>query len=330
MMGLMMFTFLLACSISNSSAGEFLQRKDTKQGHDLPLQPQRLWNPVCIGIIGGVGPEAGADVTTKLVEYAGNQAWHYQARDTPSVYLLSSPELDGITQNAWNHLSAAGQIANIGMVLEKLKKQFPPCVSEYGAFGLACNTIHQYLYDETNAGHDFVSLINAVNLSFVQQGVDVGGQVYILGSALTMSPEGEYRELFDRYDVNPGNLDKAYLWQNTVLKVQSHQIELASHNLYKFLEENNVSKTTPVSLSCTELPVAAQYNKEKYKQYNFVDPNQALAEELVHRGMERAEKLQPELYAGWQSGIRQFQDTCCANADDKQCDLCCKEFNCTR
>ncbi|CAE8677026.1 unnamed protein product [Polarella glacialis] len=145
-----------------------------------------------------------------------------------------------------------------------------------------------------------------------------------------MGDKGEYSKLFNIYSVNPGITDYDYLWQNVILKVQSDQIDLASKNLYSFLEQNKISKETPVSLSCTELPVAAQHNMEMYHKYTFVDPNQALAEQLINRAMQRTEKIEPELYKGWQNGIQQFKNTCCANAEDKKCDLCCKGFKCAK
>ncbi|CAE8592146.1 unnamed protein product [Polarella glacialis] len=138
----------------------------------------------CASAIGGVGLEASADVPNKFVDFAGTTK---PVTLPMSTYLLSSPELDAMSQNVWNHFSPDGQIAVIGQVLEKFKSQFPSCVLESGAFGVACNTIHQYLFDQTNFAHIVLNIVNAVNMRFANLGVEAGGKVYILGSSVTMS-----------------------------------------------------------------------------------------------------------------------------------------------
>lgn len=326
--------FLLLGNVARGQQKRFLSKKQKS----LPVQPQRLWNPMCIGIIGGVGPEASADVLKKAVDYAGKQTWHFQARDTPSIYLSSSPRLDGITQNSWNHYTEDEQKAIIGKVLEDIKNEFPDCVRKSGAFGLACNTIHQYLYKWTNDDHDFVSLMNAVNQTFIDSGVGRGGDVYILGSAVTMSRAGEYSDLFDYFDVNANipEEDRGLLWKNVILKVQQNdpvKLKEASEYLYGFLDKFNITAPLPVSLSCTELPVAAQANMERYNsgKYSFVDPNEALAELLVKRAEERTQELAPEQYKGWKSGIGRFKDTCCVeDGETWNCEgKCCQGYDCS-
>ena len=110
---------------------------------NLPRQPIRNYNPMCIGIIGGVGPQAGADVFNKVVDVASHKNWYYQARDAPAVYVSSSPELDGTTQNDWVWADQDTVVANVGKVLNKITDEFPSCVRDYGVIGLACNTIHE-------------------------------------------------------------------------------------------------------------------------------------------------------------------------------------------
>lgn len=107
---------------------------------------------MCIGVIGGVGPQAGVDVTTKI-QYATagldaanpqntlnktieRKPWYRQARDMPSFILNSAPQLDGTTQNNWGWANQAEQVSNIGKVINDIDRTFPPCVRDRGVVGL--------------------------------------------------------------------------------------------------------------------------------------------------------------------------------------------------
>ena len=72
---------------------------------------------MCIGIIGGVGPQAGVDVAKKNVDTMDTYDWHFQARDTAKVELKSDPSLDGKTQNAWLWAPEATQVDVVGSKL---------------------------------------------------------------------------------------------------------------------------------------------------------------------------------------------------------------------
>ena len=60
-----------------------------------PHAPIRNHNPMKIGIIGGVGPQAGADVLMKVIEEGGQNPFFYQARDMPDITLRSVPKVSG-------------------------------------------------------------------------------------------------------------------------------------------------------------------------------------------------------------------------------------------
>jgi aspartate/glutamate racemase len=305
-----------------------------------PRQPVRNWNPMCLGIIGGVGPQAGADVFSKAVDTSSQKPWYYQARDAPMIMVNSSPKLDGTTQNNWVWGTQAEQVSNIGEVLEEIANSFPSCVHDYGAFGLACNTIHDYLYDKLNEYPGFVSIIGAVHKAFKRESKP-GSPIFVLGSAVTMSDVGEYKVLWgdskNDWKINQGipASERGWLWDHVILEVQKDNKQLAHENLKAFLIKYVKDKSTPISLSCTELPIAAKDANGKFIEgYKFIDPNEELAKAVVERGEERLKEMEPEKYAGWKSGVEQYEKKCCeaTNANlfgiPKSCSLCCEGKDC--
>lgn len=318
---------------SNGSAlaprlrGGALSVKSTKPKQ----QPLRNWNPMCLGIIGGAGPQASEDVVSKMIEVGANSTWYYQARDMPTIYLESSSKLDGVTQNNWaGNFTPSGQIANIGYVLEEIRDRFPKCVREYGAFGLACNTIHAYVHDKFNGDNAFVSLINVVNESIEREvATRANREAFVLGSQVTMTEKlSEYGQLWESFDVNPGIPESALsdLWDNVILKVQQNEKKTAHDYLKSFLKKYVNDSSIPVALTCTELPIAASIGGGKFIEgYNFIDPNMELAKAVVKRGEERLHERQHELEKGWKSGIESFEEQCCVKSNpSRDCKLCCE------
>lgn len=319
-----------------------------------PQQPGRNWNPMCIGVIGGVGPQAGVDVTTKIMyQVAGLSAsddantagkeiprkpYYRQGRDMPMFTLNSAPKLDGTTQNNWGWANQAEQVANIGKVLNEIDQTFPPCIRERGVVGLACNTIHDYLYESLNDTFEFVSIVKAVKDTMSKELEESGSKkAYILGSSVTMTPKGEYKALyppFTDWNLNEGitsEKDRSYLWNNVILKVQQGQADLAHENFVKFIKKwIPEGFTGPVALSCTELPIAAVDPKTgKFVEgYNFIDPNEELARALVTRAEEVVKDKVPEMWNGYKCGVDTFIKQCCDPDQNTTCTRCCESKDC--
>jgi len=303
-----------------------------------PKQPVRNWNPMCLGIIGGVGPQASADVLNKVIQLSANQPWQYQARDYPTIYSSSAAGLDGVTQNNWVWATEQEQIANIGLVLDQIRDAFPPCVLERGAFGLACNTIHAYVYEHFNGSDAFVSIIGAVADAMDEATQNVKTpkpDAWVLGSGVTMSPNGsEYKQLWGKFNVNPGfpKDQETWLWNNVIMKVQQGQEDIAKDNFKSFLKKHIKQNDTnvPVALTCTELPIAAlEANGKFIPGYKFIDPNQELAKALLMRGEKRLGENAAEMEEGWKSGIRTYEQQCCSKTNPgKECNKCCESNAC--
>mmetsp|Transcript_77209 Transcript_77209/g.223448 ORF Transcript_77209/g.223448 Transcript_77209/m.223448 type:complete len:184 (-) Transcript_77209:121-672(-) len=180
-----------------------------------------------------------------------------------------------------------------------------------------------------NNSDDFVSLINAVNYTLRHKfNRSTGDKVYILGSEVTMDEKGEYMALFNEFRVNADIPETArgWLWTHTIKMVQNGEVAKASANFYKFLEDHQLDQRIPISLSCTELPIAAEYDPKMFANYTFLDPNLALAELLVMRAEQRVNQTAHEKYIGWKSGVHEYMKECCAGGP---CDKCCEGFNCT-
>jgi aspartate/glutamate racemase len=319
-----------------------------------PRQPQRVPNPMCIGVIGGAGPQAGADVMNKVMNVvtglpASDQAntmnktierrpWYRQARDMPMVSLISSSQLDATTQNNWGWANEAEQKSNIGRVLVEIEETFPECVVDRGALGLACNTIHTYLWEGMNDTIKFVSIVKAVKDTIAAELEQTGSKdVFVLGSAVTMTEEGEYKALFKPFtdwNVNEGletEKDRGWLWENVILKVQQGQSVLAHNNFVEFLEKFiPADYDGPISLSCTELPIAAiSPDTGKFVEgYNFIDPNLELAKALVTRAEEIVQEKTPEQWDGYTCGVDTFIELCCDKDDNTTCTSCCEDKAC--
>ena len=167
-----------------------------------------------------------------------------------------------------------------------------------------------------------------------------GSNIYVLGSAVTMSDKGEYKVLWEdsksNWNINEGipDSDKGWLWDNVILEVQKDNKQLAHDNMKEFLQKYVKDKSAPISLTCTELPIAVldPSTQKEIEGYIFIDPNEELAKGLVERSEERLKEMEPEDYAGWKSGIRNYEIKCCntTNKDKggKDCSLCCEGKDC--
>ena len=138
-----------------------------------------------------------------------------------------------------------------------------------------------------NETFEFVSIVKAVKDTMSEDLEESGKKdAFILGSAVTMTPEGEYKALYPPYtdwSVNQGlddPKDRGFLWQNVILKVQQGQNDLAHKNFVSFIQKwIPEGFEGPIALSCTELPIAAiDPETGKFVEgYNFIDPNLELA-----------------------------------------------------
>ena len=196
-----------------------------------------------------------------------------------------------------------------------------------------------YLHKDLNNNYMFVSIINMVHQAFKRM-AEPESNIYVLGSAVTMSDKGEYKVLWEdsksNWNINEGipDSDKGWLWDNVILEVQKDNKQLAHDNLKKFLQKYVKDKNAPISLTCTELPIAVldPSTQKIIEGYIFIDPNEELAKGLVERSEQRLKEIEPEDYAGWKSGIANYEDKCCntTNTDEvgPDCGLCCEGKDC--
>jgi aspartate racemase len=199
-----------------------------------------------IGLIGGLGPLAGADVLQKLFVYAAQQYGAVKDSDYPNVLLLSRGLED---------FDETGSISpefekTMVSIMEELEQHQPTLV------GIACNTAHSAIpamQKKTNAR--FIHMIEetAKEASSIDR-------TYLVLSSSTTRKQGLYHEQLDKYSVK--YIDATDEQQKEVDRlihlVMSGDVKEANNQAMRFAEAamRANSEITGLIAGCTELPIA--------------------------------------------------------------------------
>jgi len=228
--------------------------------------------PDLVGVIGGMGPLAGADFMTKVIQLTPGE---HDADHVPLI-VCSCPQLPErvpaiMTDDAPSPLPAL--IERVRFLVDAGAK----------ALAMPCNTAH-FWYDDmaTEAGVPFIHIADAAVAALVRRGVPKGA-VGLIGTKGTIKAKiYEPRLAAAGYDCIAAN-------EAVISEMVLPGIELVKRNrlaeaatLFERAVRTLVETTEApvVLLACTEIPVGIG-NPVGWLAQHTLDPNAALAQATV-------------------------------------------------
>ncbi|MGC4234877.1 MAG: amino acid racemase [Niabella sp.] len=236
-----------------------------------------------IGIVGGVGPLAGVDIVTKIIEETTAGA------DQEHLPVILSSQPHRIVDRTEYLLGKTHENPAFALVqiIRELEKAGATVVA------IPCNTAHSprifnIIRSELDSAGCKVKLLNmaeetASHILKHQGNIHVG----VLSTTGTRNT-GLYRNILERYGLIPVELN--YIWQEKIhaavydtaygIKAFSSPVSnRARREVLEAIDELKNSGAQAVILGCTELPLAIR--EKKYAGLPVIDPNRILARALI-------------------------------------------------
>lgn len=222
-----------------------------------------------VGILGGMGPKATADLLNKIVDLTPAK------KDQEHIHIIvdNNPKIPDRT----GYIMGKGENP-IGALVETAVRLRNGGVD---FIIIPCNTAH-YFYDK---------LVEAVEIPFINMIEEVGK--YILENfgkckvgllATVGTYEGRvYEKYFEKYDLEvvvPSDEVKNMVL-DLVYKVKSGERGFSIDDLNYLLKDFKEQEVSVVILGCTELPIVFDPVQDKFKDFNFVSSTDVLAQKTV-------------------------------------------------
>ena len=227
-----------------------------------------------IGILGGMGTQAGLDFCNKLVKI--NKVKTDQ--QYPLFVLYNKSNIPNRTENINRYNKVLKSLLDGCKFLEKNKCKF---------IVIPCNTAHYWFDDlQKKTKIPIISMPREVYVSALKT-CKKNSKIALLATEGTLKTR-VYNKLFDKkYElVNPGKSIQAKNVDKAIKFVKMGQIIEAGKAIkpaVNFLIKNKCKK---IILGCTELPIAV-FTSGSFKKVqlskNFLDPNMILAEAAMQR-----------------------------------------------
>ncbi|NCN51019.1 MAG: aspartate/glutamate racemase family protein [Candidatus Pacebacteria bacterium] len=229
-------------------------------------------NTTCIGILGGVGPQATEYLYKKLISGAVLQHGVRENHEFPRVLIISEPVIDFISSK--EHLPKARK-----QVLAAVERLILGGVSH---LAIASNTVHLLAEEVSEICHEhgveFISMLEAVARYCRQCGYTSVG---LLGSPVTLS-SNLYDTALHKEKIRvikPSEGDYPELGC-IIKKVIADKVTSADEKKFVSLLIQVASECDAVILGCTELPVLATALQLSTP---VVDTSSILAEVLLEK-----------------------------------------------
>lgn len=222
-----------------------------------------------VGILGGMGPKATADLLNKIVDLTP------ATKDQDHIHIIvdNNPKIPDRT----GYIMGKGENP-IGALVEtavRLRNNGVDFII------IPCNTAH-YFYDK---------LVEAVEIPFVNMIEEVGKHIATnfgkcsVGLLATVGTyEGRvYEKYFQKYGLEtvvPTEEIKDRIL-DLIYRVKSGESFFEIEELNYILKDFRKQGVNVVILGCTELPLVFDPVKEKFKDFNFISSTDILAEKTV-------------------------------------------------
>ena len=219
-----------------------------------------------LGIMGGMGPAATADLLEKITKYS------HASKDQEHIHTV----IDNNTQipDRSEYIAGRGEDPTFEMVRTAVRLEMMG--ADY--IVIPCNTAH-YFYDRI-VKYCNVPIINMINetAEYLVRKCPDSGKFLLLATEGTYD-SGTYKKTFEKYRLNllePNQRDKRTL-MNWIYKVKSGDFSVEPEEMEELLAKYPVKKEQ-IILGCTELPLLAEKigTPEKY-----IDPVSILAKLCV-------------------------------------------------
>lgn len=255
-------------------------------------------NDKMIGIVGGVGPYAGLDLTRKIFD----QTKASSDQDYLSVVLLSIPQqIEDRTSFllGQTNINPANAISKIIRKLEQIG---------VGVAGIPCNSVHSpRIFDgilkklrKANSNVKIVHMINEV-ASFIQKTYPKIRNIGVLCTTGTyktkvysniLEPKG-YRVILPNEVVQESIVHKATFDPNYGIKAQSAPVTVTvKRELSKAINYLQLEGAEAIVLGCSEIPLAI--TEKIIGETVIIDPTLILARALIREV--NPNKLKPFKY----------------------------------
>lgn len=229
-------------------------------------------NTNIMGVIGGLGPQASAQLYQLVIDKALHQYHARHNQDFPHLLISNLPVPDTIS-------SEDNKEQMLDMLVSELQRlQRASCRKIY----IACNTVHafeQSFYDAV--GDDFVSLIDLVVARAIQ---DKAKKLAVIASPTTIKT-GLYRTRLEQNNIVVTNADdgdagiyEALIRDHIAGKTDVAAIARLTGICQKFLDQG----CDKIVLGCTELPSILQ--GQAILQH-CISPLDVLADEICRNTM---------------------------------------------
>ena len=238
----------------------------------LSLVPvSELNNKKTVGIIGGMGPEATADIYLKIIKLYQKRFGAKLDSDYPRIIIDSVPIPDVINdfENKEKTLS----------ILEKSAKNLEFSGADF--IIVTCNTVSSLLtYIENEVSIPIINLIEEVKNKILDKSYK---KVGLLSTSNTIK-SGIYNLFLEKFGIetiypnqkSQSKLDEIILNIMSGIKQKKDKIEIV-----KIIKELISQGSEAIILGCTELPLII----ESYDDVDFFNTNQILAEIAVEKSL---------------------------------------------
>lgn len=222
-----------------------------------------------VGIIGGMGPLATADLFEKIIKYTNAKS----DQENIPVLIYSNPQIPDRTAAILNGgKSPVEELVSTGMVLESMGADL---------LCMPCNSAH-YFHEQIQE-HLKAPLINMVKLTVDYLEKEGFKKVAVLGTLSTIRAN-IYNDFIDNTNIESIEISDQLIEQLNyviydVVKANDFDKDIKEfQNLLRDIMQNE--KVDAFILACTELPILF----EKYKiDLPSVDPTDILALEIVKK-----------------------------------------------
>lgn len=222
-----------------------------------------------IGLIGGLGPLAGADVMQRLFVYSAQAYGATKDSDYPNAVLLSKGLADFDETGSISDDFEKAMLA----IVDELELHKPTVI------GMACNTAH-LLADKIQARTDatFVNMIEAT----AKEAASID-RTYLVLSSSTTRKTGLYHDQLTKFGVNYIDVsdERQKEIDRIIYLVMSGDIKEANNAAVRFTKvAMDDARITGIIAGCTELPIAFS-EVENQSILPVVSSNECLARALT-------------------------------------------------
>ena len=215
-----------------------------------------------VGILGGMGPYASANMYKLMVELAQKEFKAEQDNDFPPIIIYSLP-LDGFDETG---------IVDKKLVLNQLiggAKRLREAKCDF--FVIACNTVHYY-QDELrdNIGIPLLSIVDETIYEVEKQGIK---KIGLLTSDSTASLK-IYTQKLKKLGIEAicASEDEQKELNNLILEVMGGRLNIQNKGRLLMVAKSLVDRgAEAIIIGCTELPLIDELVKQNFKSFDALE-----------------------------------------------------------